>query len=440
MVQNPFQELKMITPTCRAPHGIAQASRTAACQPSNLEISTEPGSDWYYKFSDLNDNGFSMEPNDDAQQESSVYQASRLSSSDFIILGEPTSRALPHSESSSSVDTIVSQLYPNNKLGCLLKYCFDELESYYPCIDRIDFYDRLSVFFVDYCSCKNGSTLIPKQPEYLALAALACQMLAIATYIGGDPKPNQAEPVDDPYVEESWKWYLESRRLLAQSLWQDKPNLDILRLHVLEVVYNAMLEKPKAMSNTVAVVVDLAFVLELHNEELWDTYTPRDKEYRRLLWWTVYVLDRRMAFRIGRPYLIRDSEWAVAEFTTLSWECYLLDTALETETSGIPLHWPHPSTATENWFKYLQFNVQWSKIATKAWDDFCSLHRPKSTGLNTIDGTDALILNLRITLPMSLQWDPNGLPSLVEPGEMDRSLRLRLIVFEVCTHCITTPS
>jgi hypothetical protein len=440
MVRNPFQELKMITPPCRAPRGIAQAPRTAACQPSNPDISTEPVSDWYCNFSDGNGNGFSMEPDDHAQQESSVYQASGSGSSDFITLGEPTSRELPPPERSSSGDTIVSRLYPNYKLGCLLKYCFDELEFYYPCIDRIDFYDRLSVLFVDYCSCKNGSTLIPKEPEHLALAALACQMLAIATYIGGDLKPNQPQVVDDPYAEASWKWYLEGRRLLAQSLWQDKPNLDILRLHVLEVVYDAMLEKPKAMSNVVAVVVDLAFVLELHNEELWGACTPREKEYRRLLWWTVYVLDRRIAFRIGRPYLIRDSEWAVAEFTTLSWECYFLHTASETETSGIPLHWPHPSTVTENWFKYLQFNIQWSKIATKAWDDFCSLHRPKSTGLNTIDVTDALIINLRINLPLSLQWDPNGLPSLVEPGEMDRSLRLRLIVFEVCIYCITAPS
>lgn len=432
-----FNRLKGYNTSCSTYEEIVQTSRTAVCQTPNSDISTELILDSRCQFSEGIGSGVFMGPDDNTQQEPSLYYTNGSGSPDPSIQQEPTSRTIALSASWRGTRTILSRLYPNYRLGCLLQYCFDELESYYPCIDRIDFYERLSLFFVDYCSCKDRSTLIPEQPEHLVLAALTCQMLAIATYIGGNPEPNQERIIDDPYMEESWQWYVEGRRLLAHSRWQEKPTLDVLRLHILEVVYGSMLERKKAMSNAISVAVGLAFVLQLHNEELWGCYTPREKEYRRLLWWTVYGLDRRMAFRIGRPYLIRDSEFAVAEFTTVSWNCYLFDSIAvitpENETRTIPLQWPQPSRATENWFKFLQFHIQWSKMATMVWDSLCSLRRPKSADLHAVNVTDALISNLRMTLPITLQWDPNGLPSLVYPGEMDRSLRLRLIVFEACT-------
>ena len=69
------------------------------------------------------------------------------------------------------------------------------------------------------------------------------------------------------------------------------------RFHLLETIFNTMLEKNSAMSVSKAVAVELAFALELNNETAWADLTQREREYRRLLWWTVYIIDRRISIR-----------------------------------------------------------------------------------------------------------------------------------------------
>ena len=341
-------------------------------------------------------------------------------------------------ESHSYSEYVPSRLSPDHKLGFLLKYCFDELETYYPCVDRVDFYNRLSTLFTQHCSYKDNLTLVPKTAEHLALAALTCAILALATHLGGHSDQIQPPGSDDDYAAAGYEWHLESRKLLAEYAWDNEPCLDVLRLHILEVLYYTMVQKRRAMSMAKAVAVELAFALELNNEAAWNGMKTREREYRRLLWWMTYIIDRRISIRTGRPYLIHDSEFSVGMFSSQSRMCFLADDAFELEHGRADMafktrSWPRPSMATEDWFAYLQFNIRWSKIATRVWDNCCSLRVSNAVDLDEIDTLDMLLLNLERSLPPTLLWDPNGMYNLVQAGKTDRYLRLRLIMFEVCS-------
>jgi hypothetical protein len=338
--------------------------------------------------------------------------------------------------SDATCDVVPSRLQSNETLGFLLKYFFDELEVYYPCIDRADFYQRLSTLFDRHCSYQGSTTWIPKKPENLCLAALTCTILALATYLSGGSASNELQGAEDCTAAAS-EWHQESRKLLAEYAWDDEPSLDVLRLHILEVLYYTMLEKSRAMSMARAVAVELAFALELNNEAAWGQLTYRQTEYRRMLWWMVYIIDRRISIRTDRPYLINDTEFAVKDFTSQSRMCYLshplFDLGYNPSDATFGVHqWPQPSEPTGDWFAYLQFNTRWSRIATRVWDNCCSLGTARSVDVEGISALDVLLVNLESSLAPILLWKQESLLDLIQAGKTDRYIRLRLIMFEVC--------
>ncbi|OCT54515.1 hypothetical protein CLCR_00853 [Cladophialophora carrionii] len=334
----------------------------------------------------------------------------------------------------ATCDFVISRLQPNQSLGFLLKYCFDELEIYYPCIDRADFYQRLSLLFDRYCAYHGRTTWIPKRPEYLSLAALTCTILALATYLGGRSASGELHEEDCAIT--AAEWHLESRKLLEEYAWSDEPCLDVLRVHILEVLYHTMLEKSQAMSMAKAVAVELAFALDLHNEASWAQLTYRQREYRRMLWWMVYIIDRRVSIRTGRPYLINDTDFVVEDFSSESLRCYLLHPVfdlghIELDGASGVYQWPRPSEPTEDWFAYLQFNTRWSRIATRVWDNCCSLGTARAVDVEEIGALDALLVSLESSLAPTLLWKHMSLLDLTRAGKTDRYIRLRLIIFEV---------
>lgn len=367
---------------------------------------------------------------------------------DFPDLTEPssfsdavTTKTLSSARTDDEADFVPSRLFPNRSLGILLKYCFDELEIYYPCIDRVDFYQRLSLLFGQHCLYEGQSTLIPRKPEYLALAALVCSMVTIATYLDGPHESDQNIDGRDNHAAAAWEWHLESRRLLDAYAWDNDPSPDTICLKVFEVFYYTMTEQNREMSMAKTVAVELAFALHLNNEACWHQMTHREREYRRLLWWLIYVLDRRISIRTKHPYLIHDSEVFVGDFTAQSRMHYLANDPFQFQRTPPDLHfdvyqWPLPSNPNEDWFVYWQFNVRCAKIAERVWDHCYSLRMGGAVDVNDLD---ALLFKLERSLPPTLMWNSSVLLDLVQAGKTDRYLRLRLIIFEVCLVTLELP-
>ncbi|KAJ9654293.1 hypothetical protein H2198_006643 [Neophaeococcomyces mojaviensis] len=335
-----------------------------------------------------------------------------------------------------ATEVLESCLYPNQELGRLLQCYFNELETFYPCFDRSGYYRRLSQFFIENTTCKNGTTLIPTRPEYLSLAALTCGMACLGAYLGG---ANQEQMPDHYYASEAWKWHRESHRLLGQMpLWREKPNLDLLRLHLLEVVYMIILQRQGETSRLMAIAVDLAFALKLHNEEAWLELGTHEREHNRMLWWTICFMDRRVALPNGRPILIRAADFAVGlpiPESQLEWMSETSPEVLVSESNdrAIILQWPKPSVRSQAWFSYVLFTAKWSNLVARIWDKFFT-PRPVLDNYAVVEDiamTDVLLLQLRNELPANLLWDPVQLPSLMQLGDVDWNFRMRLIILEV---------
>ena len=86
----------------------------------------------------------------------------------------------------------------------------------------------------------------------------------------------------------------------------------------------------------------------------------------------------------------------------------------------------------EDWFSFLQFNICWSRITARVWDNCCSFRARRAVDLDELSTLDQLLVDLESSLPPTLLWNPTGLMGLVQTGTTDRYLRLRLIIFEVC--------
>ena len=330
---------------------------------------------------------------------------------------------------------IISKLFPDEQLGHTLKYCFDELELFYPCIDRLNFYDQLSDLFVLHCVCHGKYTRIPREQMHVSLAALACMLLAIGTYLGGNTTEHESQiHNEDDFLHASLSWHAESRMLLRTFDWTEQPNFDILRLHILEVIYMTMIDRKGALTKSMVVAIDLAFSLQLHDERTWGFRTAREKAYLQLLWWTLYYMDRRIALRFERPLLIRDMDFVVSEFDAVAIDNlkeHVLSARLGQNASVITkLAWPPPSNPPDGYFDWLHFRLEWSKIVTRVWDTGF-LRRTATVDPERVYLTDSLLSEVEDGLPFNLRWETASLPCLISPGVMDRAYRLKLIVFEV---------
>lgn len=351
--------------------------------------------------------------------------------------GTTTEQQDPVIKHVSQAEYVVSRLYPDRELGILLKYWFDELEIFYPCVDRVDFYERLSSFFIEHCTCENGMTRIPKEPRHIYLAALTCGMASLATYLGAGTKPNHRFQEDDYYLKTSMSWYSESRKLLGcipQSA--QEPNIDLLRLQIVEVLHMTIHEDKGGMSKAMVLAIDLAFALRLNDESAWNSFPPKAKEFHRLVWWTVYHFDRRVALKVCRPILIHDADFVVGGFTVESRDIYINDhfstsqMDQETEPRTLLLQWAPPSARTQDWFDYLLFFSKWDELVTQIWDTCFSLRALKQPDIAKLAISDQLLTKLHSNLPPGLMWDPKQLPNQMQLGDVDRSFRLRLLVFE----------
>lgn len=344
---------------------------------------------------------------------------------------------LDGSEDTDAPKYVSSKLFPNQQLGSILRLCFEELELYYPCIDRIDFYNRLSDLFLLHSICQGKLTRIPANANHLSLAALTCMLLAIGTYLGADSplKPDRPSQIDDYFRQTSLLWYNESSTLLNQFEGAEHPNLDLIRYHVLEIVYMNMLGRRGGMSRSLALAVDLAYSLEIHDERTWSSCTPREKEYRRILWWTLVYVDCRIALNFQRPLLLRHSDYHVGDFTDISFGHYIQEAESNTSQSmggwdTLRLPWASPARPPENYSDWLLFSVRWSKLVAQTWHGKSSL-RATHRAVESIETVDASLAAIQSALPHSLQWNAGHLPTSITAGAMDRAYRFRLLVFEV---------
>ena len=325
-----------------------------------------------------------------------------------------------HSEIPPTI--IETSLQPTRDLGRILQCFFDEMEAFYPCIDRGDYYTRVATMFLD------GYRSRGLQRQHISLAALTCTMAAIGVYLGGESQPRDA---DEDYIKSSQEWFYESQRLL-NSL-EPLPDLDLLRLHLLRVLYMTILQRRADLPKAMSAAVDVAFAVGLNDESSWGHLSARERDHRRLLWWTLCFMDCRLALANTRRIKIQHSDFAVSAPTSTALDLFTdPDEHRGFDFKAGLQDWPMPSNRTQVWLDYVCFCVQFTQLVLFSWEKVFSLKATKGVqNPELLAEAEISLLHLRKSIPASLLWDVLSLPGSLDLGDQDRTFRLKLIVHEV---------
>ncbi|KIW87603.1 uncharacterized protein Z519_11928 [Cladophialophora bantiana CBS 173.52] len=261
-------------------------------------------------------------------------------------------------------------------------------------------------------------------------AALTCMVIAIAEHIEADGhSPTDGSPCKR--IVRGQAWYREGVRLLSLSSRHADKIMDTVRLFMLETLYMLMRENFRRSSQALCRAVELSFSLGLNDESTWANCSCAETRSRRILWWTIYFFDRRMAYKLGRPYMIRDAEVSVADFTADI-------RAMESSRVHLPIlltgdlnpSGPIASIPLDgDWIHYLQFNIGWGRLFSKAWDSLYSLTSPRAGSIEEIEIMEALLAKLKRSLPPGMKWQDPASSSSMEADVPDRKVRMRLVIY-----------
>jgi hypothetical protein len=326
-------------------------------------------------------------------------------------------------------DVVRCDLPPRNQLFRLTRLFFDDYGYFYPCV-LYDYYIPRLQNLLNYSNLRQHQLQIPAgDSEGVTLAAQMCMTLAIAEFLEGE--------VDDVASNASScgrHWHLESQRLLATLTPRLSVSDNTVSVYTLEALYAVLLEQFEEASASLARAIDLALALGFNNESAWPEGSTSQRQARRTLWWTIYFLDRRFAHRFGRSFLIRDVEVSVGGFIN--------DACGTEETMSINAENPDSapndifgalsrSYYDRSWYHYLEFNIRWSRIFSKAWDALYSLNASAAGDADEIEVIEALLLKVKRQLPPELDWDVTfDLADGVRPSTKFLT-RMRLIMFTV---------
>lgn len=74
----------------------------------------------------------------------------------------------------------------------------------------------------------------------------------------------------------------------------------------MKVVYLFRLDANERAQNVLALAISHAHALGINRSSISEKMTVFDDESFRRIWWSIYVLDRRLCLETGRPFLILD--------------------------------------------------------------------------------------------------------------------------------------
>ncbi|EXJ88066.1 hypothetical protein A1O1_04994 [Capronia coronata CBS 617.96] len=179
-------------------------------------------------------------------------------------------------------------------------------------------------------------------------SALVDIVVALGMQYGGSMLPTTRQQYvvgndKDATVAGRW-YYLRCQRLLEYDL--ESPSISTLQCQILCAVYLCCGTFQNMADNFAGGAVRTAYMLGLHLEPP-ATMSPQERETRKRLWWTVYLLESKLGMKLGRPFLLRESN------ATPALPDHGLDAAMHSGSNFAPLG------GNLTW---LSFNVEHTKL------------------------------------------------------------------------------
>ena len=318
---------------------------------------------------------------------------------------------------SSSLRTL--QLPEPPRLVAFLQVFWAQHNPFFPCSNRGQFQQDL-LQWLPAAGYGPGRTVVRVTPTFTPLALNLCIILAVAEFVD----PQRGSRMSDHPIDQSIPgklWHDTSLKLLDRFSPAFDQEVEIVRFHVLEAMYLTYTEQLRQASKVIAVAVQLAVRAGLHDQSSWTDLTPKMADSRRILFWSLYYLDRRISEKCGQPYLLRNEEVYVAEIVTPAVHGHLLPINGDGESVAF-------NTAMRH---YVQHLIDWGHLWTDVWDTLFSLRVRKFVDdMSYVKSTNGQIERMLANLPPELQWRPERLKSGTGI-EDERQARLPLLTYSV---------
>ncbi|KAL4915423.1 fungal-specific transcription factor domain-containing protein [Aspergillus aurantiobrunneus] len=176
-------------------------------------------------------------------------------------------------------------------------------ESYYPTYPILDERD-----FKEHYQSLWAASDQERQPSALVDIVLAvCMQYGMARQPGGRHALTAAArgDVNDTDSTIAGRWhYRRCLTLLSNGL--ESPTLSTLQCHLLCSIYLCCGGFQNMSDNACALAARTAFTLGLHVEPP-QSMPRRERELRKRIWWTLYVLESNRSMKLGRPFTLQES-------------------------------------------------------------------------------------------------------------------------------------
>ncbi|OCK75226.1 hypothetical protein K432DRAFT_177297 [Lepidopterella palustris CBS 459.81] len=257
---------------------------------------------------------------------------------------------------------------------------FSHLNQHYPCLNENQFRAQFDSFVA------NDSTQLGNadRPQFIALINL---IQAEVSLLGDDWSSSSSVP--------AWEEFCRAESILNRLIWLGNGNILTIQCLLIKARYLLYIEKSDGAYDTMGRVVRLAFQLGLHDQPSWVGCTPFEVTMRQRIFWTIFYLERNIAFNNGAPYLIRESDFRVDLPPNLEDKRMFPDMPLPEETPE------------RSYGPYLSGAVKWGRLCAEIWDTMFATSAQKPASPEFIASMDARILYTVGQLPPHLQWHRN---------------------------------
>ncbi|KAM0278439.1 hypothetical protein ACHAO9_012167 [Fusarium lateritium] len=180
-----------------------------------------------------------------------------------------------------------------------------------------------------------------------------------------------------------------------------------MRVSVALIMYMFRLDANQKAARVHALAVSVAQTIGLHRQSTIDSMPAYYSQLYSRTWWSLYLLDRRLALESGKPYLIQDSNVDTSLPLDLSDE-WMTRFASRKETISDLKHEVAVEVARDSpssCIPYVLAMVRYCRVAGKTWEVLYGVKSSTASMSAMVEYVDTAIGKLLKTVPMCLQYD-----------------------------------
>ncbi|KAM0418498.1 hypothetical protein ACHAPD_004857 [Fusarium lateritium] len=282
-----------------------------------------------------------------------------------------------------------------------LQVYMDEVHPMYPVVHPPAVWD----IFNDMWQHSSSSNESAQSEQLRVSVALVCFCLALG-------RCSLSTRMSDPSGVKSsgWSLYNVGMSLLGDLFETSNTaikSLLMLQVLMVRIMYMFRLDANQKAARVHALAVSVAQTIGLHRQSTIDSMPAYYSQLYSRTWWSLYLLDRRLALESGKPYFIQDSNVDTSLPLDLSDE-WMTRFASRKETIAELQQEVAAEVARDSspsCVPYVLAMVRYCRVAGKTWEVLYGVKSSTASMSAMIEYVDTAIGKLLNTVPMCLQYD-----------------------------------